>query len=163
MKLAPTYTRTAPAVVRRSPRRERDKRTTVAYSALLGVAVIAVLQLLPLAELDWPLTISTLSFAISVPALTATVYIINMSHRADYEYEVETRGTASMDVAGIVFSIVGVAGLFWHLWWAVGVLFILSLVAVFAVFMHYLWRFGEVNAAEVAQDVEEAAGPGGRE
>ncbi len=39
-----------------------------------------------------------------------------------------------------------------------GVLFFLSSAAAFAIFIHYLNAFGEVNAAEVDQDAEKAAG-----
>lgn len=146
--------------LRRLPTRmvKRERRNPLVYSAFLGVAVLAVIQLLPLAELDWPLTFSVISFAISVPLLAGTVYIINTSRRADYEYEVETWGTFLMDLAGILLNLGGIMWLFWHLWWAAGVLFFLSSAVAFAIFIHYLNAFGEVNAAEVDLDAEKAAG-----
>ncbi len=142
-------------IVQKKPLRERDKRSTLVYSALLGVSVIAVVQLLSLEELGWFLSISVLFFALAIPALTATVYIINQSRKGEYQYEVQTLWTFLMDLAGVLFSLAGITGLFLHLWWVAGVLFVLFIAAAFAILMHYLAVFTEVNAAEVLQDAEE--------
>ena len=142
-------------MVRKRPLRERNKRDTLVYVALLGVSVVAVVQLLSLSELGWFLSMSVLCFALSIPALAATVYIVNLSRKGEYQYEVETLWTFLMDLAGVLFSLAGIAGLFLHLWWVAGALFVLFSVAALAISVHYFAAFAEVNAAEVSQDTEE--------
>lgn len=137
---------------RERPGRESHRRSPLVYSALLGLSVVAVVQLAPLTELDLPLTVSVLCFALAVPALSATVYIIQSERRSDYAYEVETRWTFVMDLAGLLLSLMGIAGLFWHLWWVAGVLFVLSGVAALAVFAGYVRALSEANADEIARD-----------
>jgi hypothetical protein len=146
-------------VVEKRPDREGERRNQLTYSALLGVAVFAIIQLLPLAQLDAPLTISAISFAVSVPCLAGTVYIITTARRSDHEYDVETRWTFLMDLAGILLSFAGIAGLFWHLWWVAGVLFVVCSVAAFAVFVHHAKASEEVNSAKTVRHAKGPARP----
>lgn len=61
---------------------ERDKEFEIICAALMGLGVVAIVQMLSVERLDVSLKVSVFSFAFSIPSL-ATAFL---SDRADAEF-----------------------------------------------------------------------------
>lgn len=136
----------------KSSSHERYRKQNLAYSALLGVAVVSVVQLVSLDELSTALRVSIVSFSLSIPLLATSAYIIFLSRKYEYGYEVETQGTRFASIAGILLVLLGIDTIFWHLWWLAGGLFIVSSGSAFAIFLYYYLMVLRANVAEIKRD-----------
>jgi hypothetical protein len=110
---------------------KRHIRThSIASSALAGVAVIAIVQLASVSSLSTSLLIAVLCFSISLPFLTATLFII--AHLDDRPSMSATSYYATLAFAGHGLSLTGIAALFFHFHYAAGVMFIITSVTAIA-------------------------------
>jgi len=102
--------------------RIREKYGTVVVSALLGVPIISLTQLSQTSP-DKFLLVSTYGFAIAIPVLTA--YVALYRDVTTRKYDVEG-GHQRLPWAGLISATIGVASLFWHFSYIVGVVFLIA-------------------------------------
>lgn len=134
---------------------EQDSKSSlVIYSALLGLSIVATIQLLQVPELDLPLTISLYAFAVNIPPLA--VMILSIRDSLDYEYNVPFRWLADMGLATGLISLLAVVSIFWHFSWIAGVLVIVSGAVAFHVYTIYLHALKIANRG----NQEETQDPG---
>jgi len=125
----------------------------VRYSALLGVSVIAAIQLVSL-SLDTPLTISAYAFAVSIPLLA--IWINIQMVKADSERVFVIWGERVLLYAGVTTSLVGLTALFWHISWVAAVLLVVS--GIFASYV--LGRYRQISKVLNTEDQEDTAQEG---
>ena len=101
---------------------EKAKEDTLVYSGLLGISVIAVVQLLGTSVIDKPLTVSLYAFAVAIPMLAISIYAV--AFEASYEYTVIPIYMDIANFGGPLASIIGTAGLFWHFSRLIGITFL---------------------------------------
>ncbi len=106
----------------------------VVCTALVGIDVIAVIELLG-TPLDSALTTSLYCFAISIPFLAA--YSLILASATWYEQIVGKWYLYIVGIVGIVEACVGVGAIFWHFYWAIGLLFIGSSLFAFMVWLAF--------------------------
>lgn len=125
---------------------ESSRRSALSYSALLGVSVLATVQIISLPELSTSLMLSTVCFAVAIPFLTSTVYTDISVRKEDGKYE-PTGGWALLtDPLGILASWFGLTEIFIHLWWLAGMLFTLASITALAVYLQSIWTMAKANA-----------------
>ena len=95
----------------------------VAFGALVGVNVIAVVELLGLSQLDNSLRVALYCFAISIPLLCA--YLININFANSYEHLTSCWYNVGAMAVGSLASIAGMASIFWHFSSTLGLLFVI--------------------------------------
>ncbi len=106
-------------------KRERE----ITCGALIGLALIAIVEMLSLPVLDIPLKMSVFSFAISIPVLSAV--ILCMINDSVFNQKPHGEGIHRAWFFGVFMSFLGIAGLFFHLSLFAGLLFVvLSLTAL---------------------------------
>jgi hypothetical protein len=128
------------------------------YSALLGVSVVGVMQLLQVPQLDLPLYISVIAFAVAIPMLTYGVYQVRWLQQ--YRYHIPSPWIDGMGWFAMLASLLGLIGIFWHFWWVAGTLFILCGSAVFVFALVFSSAIEKANA-EANRDSEEPRTGGG--
>ena len=100
-----------------------------ACAALVGVGVVALVQMLSVNSLDVPLKVSVCSFAFSIPALS-TVLICAL---VDDTYAVfhSKRYLKTVNTIGYVAALIGVGALFFHFAVYAGLIFTgMSLIGI---------------------------------
>jgi len=108
--------------------RQSIQTEIVLFSGLLALPVITVGQLLPGAEsLDWPLFISVLCFAVSIPLLATRIFERRRHLAQDHLLKAQELGPLKKfsDWGGLI-SLGGLTAVFFHFSWIMGVAFILS-------------------------------------
>jgi len=116
------------------------------YSGLLGIAVIAVVQLLGAPAIDRSLTVSLYAFAVAVPMLAVSIY--GLTVELGYKYAVMPAYMEIAHFGGALAAITGTAGIFWHFSRLIGLTFLsISVLAVI-----FAWKndeaLKEANASE---------------
>jgi len=117
-----------------------EKHGPLAYtfipSILVGLGVVAVVQMLSVERLDLPLTVSIFSFAVSIPCNSANVIcmIAKGEHGTTANSRLATAGISAVIRIGVLSSFVGISGLFFHFTKYAGIVFI-----VFSVLGLMLW------------------------
>lgn len=101
------------------------RQNALAYSALLGVSIIAVTQLLQTSSLDRPLRVSVFALAAAIPCLTALILcdLEKASHPINIDSHLEC---LILTPVGVLGSIMGLAGLLFHYGPNVGVAFVVA-------------------------------------
>jgi hypothetical protein len=102
----------------------------IASGALVGLAVVALVQMLSLNGLDLPLGVSVFSFAISIPLLSAAFISAIVETSFDYSVDKPFLLKAVM-LSGYLASLIGVSALFFHFAIYAGVIFIAGSVIGF--------------------------------
>jgi hypothetical protein len=110
-----------------------EERLIVA--GLLGASVIAIVQLSSVSSYDMPLLVAGFALAISVPALTILLMMLEADLRTGKS--AETWYGMPIFVSSLVSTGIGFGALFWHLHWASGVLFSGLAIAGVAVVIAY--------------------------
>jgi hypothetical protein len=105
----------------------------VVVGALLGVDMIAVIEMLGLSFLDTPLKISLYSFASAIQALATEM--VNLVVMSRYKRELLTCYNTLAFLAGILASLFGIDMLFWHFSNKAGILF--TILTVFGVINYF--------------------------
>jgi len=105
----------------------------IASGALVGLAVVAMVQMLSLNVLDLPLKVSICSFAISIPLLSAV--FISAIVETSFDFSVDKPFLLkAVALGGYLASLIGVPALFFHFAIYAGVIFIAgSVIGVLAV------------------------------
>ncbi|HYZ65110.1 MAG TPA: hypothetical protein VE574_00110 [Nitrososphaeraceae archaeon] len=102
--------------------RRESELNAIAMSALLGVSIIAIIQLLQTSP-DNFLLVSTYAFAIAIPVLSAHLALYRDVTR--HKYDVEW-GHDWVMWTGMIAATTGVVSLFWHFSYIAGVLFLIA-------------------------------------
>jgi hypothetical protein len=92
------------------------------FTALLGVSIIAVIQMAGRAQLDRPLLFSRYCFAVAVPFLASFVWIVDLI--SDSEKLFEAWYYNFVGIVGSSASLLGIGATFWHFSRIVGIVFI---------------------------------------
>jgi hypothetical protein len=103
------------------------KYNTLMASGLAGVNVIAIVQLASTNTLSWPLTIGVFCFAVSIPLLAATVVVL--SEHEELPEMHQTFHYAVLLLGGSFLSLAGIAALFFHLNYAAGGAFLITVIS----------------------------------
>lgn len=90
--------------------------------ALVGLSVIAMVQMLSVNGLDLPLKVSVFSFAISIPLLSAIFLSAIVETSFDYSVD-KPFFLKAVSLGGYLASFVGVSALFFHFAIYAGVIF----------------------------------------
>ncbi len=106
--------------------KEEDVRIEIVCGALVGLGVIALVQMLSVTTLDVPLRISLCSFAISIPSLTAV--FLSFKERGPAAAGRSSRLLTFLWTIGNIASLIGISGLFFHFAVYAGVIFIVIFV-----------------------------------
>jgi hypothetical protein len=117
------------------------------YSALIGTAVIALIQLLQVTILDLPLRVGLFSFAVAIPLLAGSLMCDNM--KADYPINIDTYLEFAMNWGGILASYVGIACLFWHFGFYVALTFFLFSIGAYIAWGHIGSKLEKMNSRRV--------------
>ena len=96
--------------------------TGIAFGALVGVAIIALVQMLSVSSLDVPLKVSIYGFAVSVPSLTAVV--LCLIDEARHGIAIYRTSLLWLVVIGNLASFAGISGLFFHFSSYAGITFV---------------------------------------
>lgn len=99
-------------------KRERE----ITCGALIGLALISIVEMLGLPALDIPLKMSVFSFAISIPVLSAV--ILCMTNDSVFNLKPHGEGIHLAWFFGVFMSFLGISGLFFHLSLFAGILFV---------------------------------------
>jgi hypothetical protein len=91
--------------------------------ALIGVAIVSVIELLGLPNLDRALTVALYCFAISIPSLTYYMMTVLLDAAAERASRYPLYNAMAFFI-GILASLTGVASLFVHFSYKLGLLFI---------------------------------------
>jgi len=115
--------------------RDIDRLT---FSALIGVAVVGLLQLLQLEKLDIPLTVSLFCFAVGIPLLGVSIAIISLEAGYGDIHYVTPIYVDVLEVLGTLAVFIGFTTVFWHFEWLAGLVFLgLSLAGCFTFIVIY--------------------------
>jgi hypothetical protein len=102
----------------------------LSITALLGVGVISVVQLLGATTLDDSLRFSLYCFAVAIPFLSAYLQVLSFDPRR--KHFPGRWYVATFSALGPLVSLMGLGGIFWHFSRRIGLLFIAAcLVAMF--------------------------------
>jgi len=121
-------------------------KTRLMFSGLLGVSIVAVVQIVGRTELDFPLLVSLYSFAVAIPFLAALVWIIMVT-------ETVPGGNAwyygFLAAIGSLGSLFGIGAIFWHFSKAIGAVFVVCSLLGVCVFIAFT---GRVERAKISGD-----------
>jgi hypothetical protein len=121
------------------------RQVEVICGALVGLGVIAIVQMLSLNSLDIPLKISVCSFAVSIPSLTVVLLCEWTEIRIDFRSHAPWVSFAVGLLAwiGYISSLAGVSALFFHFMNYAGIIFLVMCVIGLSI-----WVVFEGAAAE---------------
>ena len=97
-------------------------------AGLLGLCIIAVIQLISIKTLNAPLWVSLCCFAVAIPLLAGYFFMLESQTR--FQVSVTKWYENLIGYAGIIIGFAGIAGLFWHFSWVVSVIFVILSVIV---------------------------------
>jgi hypothetical protein len=105
------------------------------FTALLGVSIVAVIQIVGRSEVDRSLFVSLYAFAVAVPFLgvfiwTGDLFVTNKPSLDRWYYNF-------VGVAGSLASLIGIGAIFWHFSRTIGVIFILCSLFGFCVLIAF--------------------------
>lgn len=108
--------------------RQRIQTEIVLFSGLLAIPVIAIVQLLSIAEpLDCWLFVSVLCFAVSIPLLAIRIFERRRHLAEEHLLTAQELGPLKkLSDLGANINLVGLTTVFFHFSWIVGVAFIVS-------------------------------------
>ena len=108
--------------------RQRIQTEIVLFSGLLALPLITIVQLLPGTEpLDWPLFISVLCFAVAIPLLAIRIFERRRHLAEEQLLKAQELGSLKkFSDWGATINLVGLAAVFFHFSYIVGVAFVLS-------------------------------------
>jgi cation transport ATPase len=99
--------------------KQETETRILAVAGLLGTSIVAVTQLLQVPELDAYLTISACAFAFAIPILAIQLWLARWT-----SYQKHDVDWGSLTIwLGAIASVLGLASLFWHFSWLVGISF----------------------------------------
>jgi hypothetical protein len=104
-------------------------------SALLGTAVVAVVQYSTIATFSTALIVSAVSFGVSIPILA--IFVNNLVHNEGVDF---SRFKLVVVAIGYLASITGLCALFFHFAIWIGVVFVLGSIAALAAFENHPTR-----------------------
>jgi len=113
--------------------RRDSELNAIVVSALLGISIIAITQLLQTSP-DNFLLVSTYAFAIAIPVLTAHLALHRDATRRRYDVE---WGHDWLFLTGLIAPMAGVVSLFWHFSYIAGVLFLIASGIAFGWFVQW--------------------------
>jgi predicted neutral ceramidase superfamily lipid hydrolase len=110
------------------------------FTALIGLNIISVTQLLDVTPIDIPLKISLYSFSISTPLLAFFVisYLLKMAYRPSSKFPWYIPFSSFF---GSLFSLVGLTSIFCHFSWIMAVIFAFTGVLCFCSIFFQIYRF----------------------
>ena len=113
-----------------------SQQIEIGAGALVGLGVIAIVQMLSMQSLDVPLTVSLYSFAVSIPSLSAVFLCMReeIKHRV---YPADQGWVNLLVIIGGLASSIGIGGLFFHFDNYAGIIFIIVSVLGLVVWFHY--------------------------
>jgi hypothetical protein len=117
----------------------RARQTRIAIPAgLLGFACVAVLEIPQIPFPGAALSVALLAFALAIPllAVQALSYYINFAEDNDFE----PWYSFAVGIAGWVWVAVGIGALIWHVWWLIGVAYVVSIAIALTAFMEFVRR-----------------------
>jgi hypothetical protein len=110
---------------------EKDRainhHTEIMAGTLVGLGVIALVQMLSVQSLDVPLKVSLYSFAVSVPSLSAVFLALRDQGSLGRMGIAESRFATLHEVLlfiGYLGSVIGISGLFFHFTTYAGIIFV---------------------------------------
>jgi hypothetical protein len=106
-----------------SEQRLTENRLT--FLGLLGMSVIAVLQLITCDNMDNSLIVAAVAFSLAVPFLTVDAIIVHMEAVLKKTLAKDPPIQIFTQFGGVLASVVGLNAIFWHFDWRIGVLFLL--------------------------------------
>src|SRR5215212_1504611 len=87
----------------------RNKELEGISAGLIGIGVIAIIELVALAQLDWSLTIMLYGFTVSIPMLSITVTVLREESR--HKYAANDLYIVGPWAVGIFSSLAGIGAL----------------------------------------------------
>lgn len=97
-------------------------------SALLAMSVFTVIQLLEQDSLDSFLKISWYCFAVAIPLLVATIFVISIEIMMLPTTILHSKYVIGIRFMGYITALVGILMLFFHFSWVGGFLFLISII-----------------------------------
>lgn len=139
------------------PDHHRTQNRIIFFSALLGVSVIALVQLLPIPvrELGTLRQISAHAFSVAIPLLAFAV--VTRRYTTEYKYAFDSWWDGAVTIFGTLAALVGMLCMFLYFSPFAGACFVVfGLVGFF-----YMWQWQDVTFAIQDYDaVEESTPPG---
>ncbi|MBV9689979.1 MAG: hypothetical protein JO202_09730 [Ktedonobacteraceae bacterium] len=124
-------------------KQEHTNRLYDLYAEGLIVISFVILQAflsVPRSELDMPIYLSVLAFAIALPPLTSIIVLHILEKRYTYGTP-DGKAVGRVQTAffvGMVAAVIGIGAAFWHVAWFIGILFFTALLVVTALITKYL-------------------------
>lgn len=117
----------------------RSEHNKIACGALVGLGVIAIVQMLSVNSLDAPLKVSVWSFAFSIPSLSVMFMCSITESQFGFTTNKKIYAWALGDLwyFGHLASFVGISGLFFHFSIIAGLIFVVTTVFGFTVFVEF--------------------------
>lgn len=112
--------------------------TRIMFGALVGVAIVALVQMLSVNSLDVSLKVSTYGFAVSIPSLTAVV--LCLMDEARHGIAMYRTRLLLLMLAGSLASFVGISGLFFHFSSYAGITFVAGSVIGFVIWIQHMQK-----------------------
>lgn len=125
----------------------QNKIFEASSAALIGIGVIAIIELLGIANLDRALTVSFYSFVISIPMLS--VVFLTLVDETKYEYRPRGVPRVYMNIAwlvGALSSLAGIGALIYHFAGCAAILFAFLCVIGLIAWVHYSTELKKANA-----------------
>ena len=134
------------------------RQVEILTGALVGLGVIALVQMLSLQSLDVPLIVSVYSFAVSIPSLSAV--FLCMMEEAKFGVTTHERISTVMAIllaAGNLGTLIGISALFFHFATYAGIIFIASSLIGLVCWISYSNALGNHRGGYLADAKGESA------
>ena len=107
------------------------RRANLTFIGFLAISVIMIQDFVSSGVTDASAIISVLAFAVAIPCLSVSVYILNTPFAPRFFV---TRPYNYFIILALISTIVGLAAAFWHILWIAALVFLASSVLAFIVF-----------------------------
>ena len=117
------------------------RNNTLISSGLIGVGVIAIVQISSINPLSKSLLVAVFCFSISIPFLAAMLWVL--AQLTDDMKAPLTGYFRTLYSFGFIFSFAGIAAVFFHFHYVVGIIFLVSSILAVVCAVVFLTRFSQ--------------------
>jgi carbon starvation protein CstA len=122
---------------------KRDYGRRLIFGGLIGVSVVAVIELINTTVWDRSLRLALYFFAASIPILAMSIVVDTL--KSHFKYSVTPAYMFYANLSGITLTLIGLTALFWHLSSLSAVIFFISSISALAITITYHRLLRTVN------------------
>jgi hypothetical protein len=121
------------------PRRIHKPKANLIFSGLIGVGIVSIVELLSVNPLSKSLRVAVFCFSISIPFLAGAIFVLSELATLNDELQIQINHYFRfLYFYGVLFSLAGIAAIFFHFHYAFGIVFIVaSVVALVCALMFF--------------------------